>query len=140
MWRAVPLLVCLPGLAAAQGLADTMRGSLFGSASDPAGSCAVNPHLIEFTGGRPHLLLIWDAPWTNADGEIETNRRYDLLAMDGSTFTLRDEHERQVTEAGDLPLWILRRTTQPEGYCWGRTDWPQLRCEDQQLRCDASLS
>ena len=26
------------------------------------------------------------------------------------------------------------------GYCWGRADWPVVRCEDAQLRCDSSIS
>ena len=139
MWRTAFLLAILPSLASAQDLVDTMRG-LYGSASDPAGSCHSNPHRLDFLADPPHLFLMWNAPWTNAQGVSEHNRRYDLLASDGSTFTLRREDEPQQTDAGTRPIWILRHTAQPEGYCWGRSDWPLMRCEDQQLRCDAPVS
>ena len=139
MWRTAFLLAILPSLASAQDLVDTMRG-LYGSASDPAGSCQSNPHRLDFLADPPHLFLMWNAPWTNAQGVSEHNRRYDLLASDGSTFTLRREDEPQQTDAGTRPIWILRHTALPEGYCWGRSDWPLMRCEDQQLRCDAPVS
>ena len=139
MWRAVFLLMVLPSLASAQDLVDMMRG-LYGSASDPAGACQSNPHRLDFIANPPHLFLLWQAPWTNAQGVTEYDRRYDLLASDGSTLTLRREDEPQQTAAGTRPIWILRRTTQPEGYCWGRSDWQQMRCEDPQLRCDAPVS
>ena len=139
MLRIACLLALLPTLASAQDLTDTMRG-LYGSATDPAGSCAANPHRLDFMSSPPHLLLMWKAPWTDAKGETQTDRRYDLLGMDDSTFTLRWEDDPSQTDAGRRPIWILRHTAQPEGYCWGRTDWPQMRCEDQQLRCDAPVS
>jgi len=116
-----------------------MRG-LCGPAADPAGSCQSNPHRLDVLANPPHPLLKWNAPWTNAQGVMEYGRRYDLLASEGSTFTLRREVEPQQTDAGTRPIWILRHTTQPEVYCWGRSDWPQMRCEDQQLRCDAPVS
>jgi hypothetical protein len=139
MWRAAFLLMLLPTLASAQDLVTTMRG-LYGSATDPAGSCAVNPHQIDFLAQPPHLMMMWKAPWTDAKGVTQYDRRYDLLAVGDNTFTLRREDEDQTTDTGTRPIWILRHTTQPEGYCLGRTDWPQMRCEDQQLRCDAPVS
>ncbi len=116
-----------------------MPGS-YGSAHDPAGSCQVNPHTFGFLAQPPHLFILWKAPWVNDKGETESNRRYDLLGMDGSTFTLRREDDAARTEDGSRPIWILRKTSDPEGYCWGRTDWPTVRCEDQQVRCDAPVS
>lgn len=139
MWRILFLLCCLPGLAAAQDVVTDMPG-LYGSASDPAGSCDSNPHRLELLARPPHLFLSWEAPWINAAGETVYNRRYDVLGVDGQTFLLRNEDEQVFTDDGQRPVWILRRTSDPEGYCWGRTDWPQMHCEDQQLRCDAPVS
>ena len=139
MLRIAWLLALFPALASAQDLTDAMRGT-YGSATDPAGSCASNPHRMDFVFNPPHLVLLWKAPWTTTQGVQEFDRRYDLLAMDVSTFTLRWEDDPGRTDTGDHPIWILRRTTQPEGYCWGRMDWPQMRCEDQQVRCDAPVS
>ena len=139
MWHVIWLLMILPSIASAQDLVDTLRG-LCGNASDPAWSCKINPHHMGFIANRPHLLLIRPAPWTNTKGHIETNRRFDLLSLHDTTVTPRDEYEQQMTDTGSRTIWILRHTTQPEGYCSGRTDWPQMRCQDQQLRCEAPVS
>lgn len=139
MWRTLFPLLFLASPLRAQSLPEIMQGS-YGSATDPAGSCQVNPHEMSFLASPPHLFLSWKQPWVTASGETETGRRYDLLVMDAGSFTLRREGETQRTDSGDRPIWILRRTSNPEGYCWGRADWPLVRCEDQQLRCDAPVS
>ena len=138
-WLAL-ILMFLPGLALAQqDLMATLPGS-YGSASDPAGSCATNPHRLSFLTRPPHLMLTWPAPWTDAGGNTRFSRRYDLLAVGSDTLTLRWEADPERLGNGRRPIWILRRTTNPEGYCWGREDWPAVRCEDQQLRCDTPTS
>lgn len=154
--RLVLMLVVtlLPGLAGAQDLpqsqatglsssagdlVDLLRGT-YGSATDPAGSCDTNPHQLDFLARPPHLMLIWPAPWIDQAGETIQSRRYDILGQEGNAFILRNEDETQSTDSGDRPIWILRPTSDPAGYCWGRTDWPAVRCEDQQLRCDKPVS
>ncbi|MCF1707488.1 hypothetical protein L0V05_01525 [Tabrizicola sp. J26] len=136
---AVFLLFVLAAPARAQSLPEIMQG-LYGSATDPATACEVNPHEMNFLASPPHLFLSWNQPRTTASGASESGRRYDLLAMDAGSFTLRREGETERTASGDRPIWILRRTTEPEGYCWGGADWPLVRCEDQQLRCSAPVS
>lgn len=116
-----------------------MQG-LYGSATDPATACEANPHEMSFLASPPHLFLSWTQPRTTASGTTETGRRYDLLATDGGSFTLRREGETERTASGDRPVWILRRLTSPEGYCWGRQDWPLVRCVDRQLRCGTPVS
>jgi hypothetical protein len=90
-------------------------------------------------------LPFWFRPWPQrrtckARCAAFTARPAILLAQDADTFTLRWEDDPQMTDTGNRPIWILRHTTNPEGYCLGRTDWPSVRCEDQQLRCDAPVS
>lgn len=135
----VPLLALLPVLAQAQDLVVTLPGT-YGSASDPAGSCDVNPHELSFLARPPHVMLTWPSPWIDRTGETVQSRRYDILGQDGNSLILRNEDETRSTDSGDRPIWILRPTTDTVGYCWGRTDWPAVRCEDQQLRCDKPVS
>lgn len=127
------------GAAQAQDVFSTLRGQ-YGSASDPATSCAANPHELDFIAQPPHAIFVWSQPWTDADGTSVSDRRYDLLDYSDTTLTLRLEGDTRRTDTGDRPIWILRQTTEPEGYCWGRSDWPSVHCEDQQVRCDKATS
>lgn len=125
--------------AAAQEVVDSLRGD-YGSASDPATSCAANPHHLDFMAQPPHALFDWTRPWTDNDGFPVSHRRYDILDLSETTLTLRREGDTARTADGGRPIWILRQTTSPEGYCWGRADWPSVHCEDQQVRCDKATS
>jgi hypothetical protein len=109
--------------AAAQDALDTFRGE-YGSATDPATSCATNPHQLDFMAQPPHALFNWAKPWTDEAGNTVSDQRYDLLSTQGNTLILRLEGDTRRTATGDRPIWILRQTTQPQGYCWGRTDNP----------------
>lgn len=130
-------LAALP--AAAQDAVSTFRGA-YGSAADPATSCAANPHQLDFMASPPHALFNWQDPWIDQGGTTVTGRRYDLLDHDAATLTLRLEGDTARTDDGRPPTWILRLTANPSGYCWGRADWPVVRCEDRQLRCDEPTS
>ena len=135
------LLFLLSSLTAAmaQDSFGTFRGQ-YGSAADPATSCAANPHTLDFMAYPPHALFNWTKPVADPSGQMVTGERYDLLDHSDSTLTLRLEGDPRRTDAGGAPIWILRQTTQPDGYCWGRTDWPDVHCEDQQVRCDKPTS
>lgn len=111
----------------------------YGSATDPATSCAANPHRLEFMARPPHAFLTWDKPWTGPDGREVTHRRFDLEAMDDRMLTLEEEGGARLAD-GSRPVWFLRLTDSPKGYCWGRADWPSVRCENQQLLCAAATS
>lgn len=131
------LLLLLAGLGPAT--AQSFEGP-FGSASDPATSCAANPHVLRFVANPPHAILQWDHAWTDAAGNTLTGRRYDLLGQTATTLTLRLEGDSTRTASGARPTWILRLTQEPEGYCWGRSDWPLVHCENQQLTCQKATS
>lgn len=88
----------------------------------------------------PHALFNWTRPWVDPDGTQISDQRYDLLTTQDNTLILRLEGDTHRTASGDRPIWILRQTSQPEGYCWGRTDWPAVHCENQQLRCEKATS
>ena len=137
----IAALILLSSLApaAADGVMDSFRGQ-YGSASDPATSCATNPHNLDFMAQPPHALFNWAKPWTDEAGQTISGQRYDLLSTQDNTLILRLEGDTRRTATGDRPIWMLRKTSQPQGYCWGRTDWPAVHCENQQVRCDNPTS
>lgn len=134
-----PLALCLAlcGIpAGAQSLADPWTG-LWGSVADPALSCATNPHRIDLMDSPPHAFLTWARPRIDADGQVSREATFDILQAGPGTLTLRREGRREVTETGQPLFRILRLTEGGARYCWGRSDWPVVRCEDHQERCDA---
>lgn len=134
--------LALFALTAAPALADEFdpfRG-LYGSATDPAASCAANPHRLDFAGTRVHAVLDWQIPWINPQGREVTSRRFDVWGQKDGVLTLEEDGPAERLEDGSLPVWLLRLTDSPRGYCWGRADWPVVRCEDQQVLCAQATS
>ena len=86
----------------------------------------------------PHAILTWDRPAPDALGRMRSVERYDLEGATDTSLILELEGSPERTADGGRPVWILRLT--PEGYCWGRQDWPLIRCERPQLRCDQPVS
>ena len=113
---------------------------LFGSASDPAASCAANPHDLTIIDNRPHLARTWKAPVTGSAGSPRLREVYDLDSFDGTALTLSQEGEYHADPGGEGGVWVMQFTQDPPGYCWRRPGWPQVRCEDQQLRCENATS
>ena len=119
---------------------DLLKGS-FGSASDAAASCAVNPHRLEIIDDRPHLARIWGTPYQGNAGATRLREVYDLESSHGTELTLREEDVyRADSEGRQGGIWQMQFTNTPSGYCWRRPDWPITRCEDQQLRCESPTS
>ena len=136
---ALPLFLLLAGAAQAQPVFDAMRGQ-YGSATDPKTSCAANPHQMDFMSSPPHVLLTWDKDKDDGVGQPRHFERYDIETFDDSTMTLREEGDFRPNADGKGAFWILQMTETPRGYCWRRPDWPSVRCEDQQVRCENATS
>ena len=132
-------LIMLGAPALTQTLFDAVSGQ-YGSASDPATSCAVNPHELDFEAAPPHLDLTWQSLKVGPSGTARTHERYDIEGMDDTAIILREEGDYRPNTDGQGRFWVMQFTQTPAGYCWRRPDWPQVRCEDQQLRCEASTS
>jgi hypothetical protein len=130
-------VLCAPLCASGQTVFQDATGQ-YGSASDPATSCAVNPHRIEFTANPPHAQLIWQHPKDGPSGPL-TGERYDIEDYDATRLTLREEGDYRPDREGG-PFWVLQLTQTPPGYCWRRPDWPLVRCEDQQVTCENATS
>ena len=88
----------------------------------------------------PHLFLSWSQPVLGSDGSFAQDRSYDILESDATRLALRNEDQDEITAAGGRVIWILHLTDAGAGYCWGRADWPQVRCENRQVRCDAAAA
>jgi hypothetical protein len=132
------LALCLCLFAPTAGAQEALRTlpGLYGSASDPALSCDANPHHLEVMTSPPHLMLTWGKSAPDPRGGRTGHLVYDMLAADAATLTLRLEGETRAASDGGPVIWTLRQTE--DGYCWARPDWPVMRCEDRQLRCDAA--
>lgn len=111
---------------------------LYGSAVDPTQSCQSNPHRLSFMASPPHAIFTWAHPAESPSGDLRDRARYDILGADEGSLTLRLEDDPARTADGGHPIWVLRLTQDPAGYCWGRTDWPVVRCIDPAVRCDDS--
>jgi hypothetical protein len=133
---AAVLAACLPGLSAAQSVFDGLEG-LYGSTTDPAASCAANPHRLTLLASPPHVLLTWKEAVDDPEAGWSVSERFDILGSDGGAVILRHEGHALRGDGGTA-FWVMRRTTNPEGYCWGRTDRPTVFCERPQERCDQS--
>jgi hypothetical protein len=107
---------------------------LYGSASNPAESCTTNPHELSFIESPPHALFRWSLPRPDRSGRMSGQDTYDLRGADDTTLTLQREGDAPLPETGRRPTWIFRLTE--TGYCWGRADWPLVRCVEPAIRCN----
>ncbi|QYZ68135.1 hypothetical protein [Neotabrizicola shimadae] len=131
------LLALCAAPAAAQSVFDRAAG-LYGDAKDPALSCTANPHRLSFIDSPPHAFFTWAEPTPDAQGRMRSVDRYDLEGATDTTLLLELEGSPERSAEGQRPVWILRLST--DGYCWGRQDWPLIRCERPQVRCDQPVS
>ena len=132
------LALCLCLIAPAVGAQEVLQTlpGLYGSASDPARSCTANPHRLEVMASPPHMLRTWEQSTPDPRGGRTLRLVYDMIGAGAATLTLRLEGETRAARDGGPAIWTLRQTD--DGYCWARPDWPVMRCEDRQLRCDAT--
>lgn len=113
---------------------------LFGSATDAEASCAANPHELDIIDNRPHLARTWKLPVEGSAGGPRLREVYDVLSFDGTAMVLTEEGLYHADPEGTGGPWVMQFTQNPAGYCWRRPDWPAVRCEDQQLRCENATS
>ena len=112
----------------------------YGAVDDPAYSCAQNPIDLRFEDQPPHAVFSWNSPRQIFDDSTTTKVIYDLVEEVPNGLVMRLEGENRMTEAGDPVVWILRPDADLRGFCWGRTDWPVVRCEPRFRRCDLAPS
>jgi hypothetical protein len=128
------LLLALAPSAAAALTAEEMAGP-YESVDGNDNTCAANPATLSVRRGPDHVTFDWPVPFTVFDGSSRTHVAYDLLEERADALALRLEGETRLTEAGEVVIWLLRPTPDRDGFCWGRTDWPLMRCEHAYRRC-----
>jgi hypothetical protein len=131
--RLALLAVSLATPLSAQTALDLAPGR-YGSTTNPLESCTTNPHELSFITSPPHAILRWSLPRPDRDGRLSLEETYDLRGADDSSLTLQREGDARLAGTGSRPVWILRLTQ--TGYCWGRADWPLVRCVEPAIRCD----
>ena len=109
---------------------------VYGSVGDAELSCATNAHRLSFASNPPHAFLEWQEDWVMDGGLLSNRAVYDLVGEAGDALILRLEGEHRRTDSGQRVIWIMRPNADYSGYCWGRTDWPLVRCVDPQIRCE----
>lgn len=122
----------------AQGIQERLTGT-YGSPVDPLLSCTQNPQHVSFLEGGRRALVAHDRPVTDLEGKQRLQGTDTILSQDDQGITLRFDEESRLTEAGDLIIWVMRPALGVDGYCWGRTDWPQERCDNLRLRCPVDI-
>ncbi len=133
------LLACVVALAPLGALADIfdeIESHRFGSLASPDSTCARAPHRIRFSPDRSRATFHWAADITSYLGEQNREAGYTVLGYDDTAITMQLDGEQRRTASGEAVVWILRPITRPEGYCWGRTDWPTGRCVGAHIRCE----
>ena len=101
---------------------------LFGDPAFPAEACTANPVFSTFSADHSRVTFNWARPVPSYTGDMITAFGGNVMAWDDTSVTLQRDAESRWTAAGDKVQWIMRATTQPDGYCWYRTDWVDQDC------------
>ncbi len=128
------LLAVLAPTAVVALTAEEMEGS-YESVDGLNNTCATNPARLSVTRDPDHVTFDWPVPFTVFDGSQRTRVDYDLVEERSDALVLRLEGETRRTDAGAVVVWLLRPDAARQGFCWGRTDWPVIRCEHAYRRC-----
>ncbi len=115
----------------------TRMAGVYGSDENPNFSCTENPVTLSFTQSPPHAVFSWDFPSETVVGPARTREVYDLIGPTEGGLMMRLEGEPRRTEEGTRPIWVLRPLAGYTGFCWGRQDWPLIRCTGTHHRCEA---
>ncbi len=135
MQRLVLALLPLLAPAAAPALtAEEMEGS-YESVAGTDNTCAANPARLSVTRNPDHVSFDWPQPFAVFDGSVRSRVDYDLIEERPDALVLRLEGETRRTATGEVVIWLMRPDAARQGFCWGRTDWPVIRCEHAYRRC-----
>ncbi len=131
--RALALVLLASAGPAAADVFDRLSGT-FGRPL-MADDCRHNPHVFRFSTDRTRAFVDWNLPIRTYRGLWETSAEYEIVGHDETGVTMRFADETRLTADGRPVVWIMRPVAMPEGYCWGRTDWPAERCDFHAVRC-----
>ncbi|MGV8985485.1 MAG: hypothetical protein ACOH2H_04270 [Cypionkella sp.] len=100
----------------------------FGDTAVPAETCAANPVFVRFTPDHARIAFSWANPVPSYTGAMITAFAGTLVAVGPDSITMLRDNETRVLSDGSKIVWTMRATSNPEGFCWTRPDWPSDTC------------
>ena len=135
------LLACLAAFFAMPARAETdffgVLSGTFGQLYEAEGDCQTNPHRVTFTDGNSRALFEWAGPIIDYEEKSRVIGGYGVGGVNDLGIILNLDGESRLTAEGKPVTWVMRPVMGFDGYCWGRMDWPDARCETPQIRCPA---
>lgn len=98
-------------------------------------TCQKNPHHVSFSADHRRALFEWRQDIMGYDGSVRKTAEYTVLGSNSVGIIMRLDGESRLTDTGEPVVWIMRPTLGVDGYCWGRTDWPEAQCIAPHIRC-----
>lgn len=134
--KAIAVMVWVAATPAAADVFASLSGT-FGVPDLPDETCATNPVFSTFSPDRTRVTFTWNDPVLSYTGQMITSYGGSVVRAGPDSVTLQRDRETRLDYKGVKVLWIMRLTTNPEGYCWTQSDWspqdcaPMLRCGPQ---------
>ena len=134
--RALLALLIFANPALAEGDVFQSLSGTYGPLFSPTLSCKLNPHRISFYDNNQRARFDWQAEIVGYNEKRLKTAEYTVVGTSALGIILALDGESRLTDAGEPVVWILRPVQGLAGYCWGRTDWPELRCIATHIRCE----
>ncbi|NDV02056.1 hypothetical protein [Pseudoroseicyclus tamaricis] len=103
-----------------------------------ADATCLNPHRFSFPADRSRLIVTWDAPITDYEGNERLSGGYDVLEEGERSLTLALHGESRLGPDGEPVLWVLQ-LLETGVYCWRTDDQTILQCAHPAMACPAPL-
>lgn len=128
------VLFCADPALAETDFFQTLSGS-YGMPFSPTMDCKTNPHRVSFFDGNRRVRFEWQSDIQNYAGNSLNWAEYSVQGITDLGIGMALDGESRLTEAGTPVVWVMRPVQGFDGYCWGRTDWPDARCIAPHIRC-----
>lgn len=134
------LLVILSMLGAGPAWAQTdlfqKLSGTYGMPFSPTLGCKINPHRVSFFDDNHRARFAWQSEIVGYDLKSALSGEYTVIGTNALGIVLELDSESRLTAAVKPVVWVLRPVVGLDGYCWGRTDWPDARCIATHIRCE----
>ena len=97
--------------------------------------CKANPHRVSFFDNNHRVRFEWRSVILGYDGGWVSFAEYTVQGSNALGIAMALDDESRLTASGAPVVWVMRPVQGFDGYCWGRTDWPDARCIAPHIRC-----
>lgn len=112
----------------------------YGMPFSPTMDCKANPHHVSFFQNNTRVRIEWQSDITDYHGQQVNWAEYTVQGATALGIAMALDGETRLTDAGAPVVWVMRPVKGFDGYCWGRTDWPDARCIAPHMRCPDAAS